>query len=357
MNRSIAILDEDHVVGMVEQLLKADRASTERAIMAFFAPEACDMKGLRAAAEGLTEADGVRVVRCVKPQDAIGSQVWLFRRGIVTKAMMDANPALRLVQRWGERAEVIDCEAAAGRGVWVSCLPRPMLHFVAEHVLLLALALSKKLFASDKAVRSPAVTDPLAPVGQNRYNWPGVPGVGGLYGKTIGIVGMGEIGCFVAQKASALGVRVLYMNRNRLPRAQERAVGAQYRPLDDLLRESDIVSLHATFRPGSEVLLTRERMALMRKGALLVNTGRGQLVDEDALYDALVSGRLAGAGLDVHAREPRPHADRFFALENVVLTPHLAGGSRLATQDEVKGVLENIRCAFEGKPPETGRVV
>lgn len=356
MTRSIAILDEDHVVGLVDQLLKADHAATDPLIRGFFAPEVCNLEDLRKAASGLTEADGVRVVRCAKPEDAIGSQVWLFRRGQVTKAMMEANPALVLVQRWGERAEVIDCDAARARGVWVSCLPRPMLHFVAEHVILLALALLKKLFSSDKAVRSPAASDGVAPVGQNRYNWPGIPGVYGLYGKTLGIVGMGEIGYLVAQKAKALGVKVLYTNRNRLSGALEQAVGAHFTPLDELLQASDLVSLHATFRPGSEVLMTRERLQRMKPGALLINTGRGQLVDEDALHDALVSGRLGGAGLDVHLREPRPAGDRFLALENVVLTPHFAGGSRLATEGELEGVLANIRHAFDGKPPEVGRV-
>ena len=357
MTRSIAILDEDHVVGLVEQLLRADRTATDPSIRAFFAPEVCDLPGLRAAADGLTEADGVRVVRCAKPEDAMGSQVWLFRRGLVTKAMMETNPSLVLVQRWGERAEAIDCDAAAARGVWVSCLPRPMLHFVAEHVLLLAMALLKKLLISDRAVRNPGATDAVAPVGQNRYNWPGIPGVDGLFGKTLGIVGMGEIGYLVAQKARAMGMQILYTNRNRLPEAQEKAVGAQFKSLDELLQASDIVSLHATFKPGSDVLLTRDKVSRMKQGALLVNTGRGQLVDEDALHEALVSGRLGGAGLDVHLREPRSAGDRFLALDNVVLTPHFAGGSRLSTEAELKGVLGNIRRAFDGAPPGVGRVV
>lgn len=357
MTRSIAILDEDHIVGLLMQLLSADPSAAEPALKAFFAPEVCDAQALRALGAGLTEADGVRLVRCTRPEDAVGSQVWLFRRGQVTKAMMESNPALVLVQRWGERSDMIDRDAARSKGFWVSCLPRPMLHYVAEHVLLLALALVKNLLACDRAVRAPDASAGLAPVGQSRYNWPGIPRTGGLYGKSLGIVGMGEIGCLVAQKAGALGMKVLYTNRNRLPVDQERAVGAQFRLLDDLLGESDIVSLHATFSPGSEVLLTRKRLALMKRGALLINTGRGQLIDEDALFDALKSGALAGAGLDVHGREPRPPGDRICALEQVVLTPHLAGGTRLATEAELRGVLENIRNAFAGRPPEVGRVV
>ena len=314
------------------------------------------MQALKALADGLTEADGVRLIKCSRPEDAIGSQVWLFRRGQVTKAMMESNPALVLVQRWGERSDMIDCDAAKSKGVWVSCLPRPMLHYVAEHVFLLMLGLVKKVLASDRSVRNAPAGAPLAPEGQNRYNWPGLPEVGGLYGKTLGIIGMGEIGSMVAQKARAFGLKVLYFNRTRLPADQELASAVEYRPLDALLEASDFVSVHATFHVGGQQLLDKERLARVKHGAILINTGRGQLIDEVALLAALRSGALAGAGLDVHGREPRPHGDPLCTLDNVILTPHLAGGSRLGAVLEVKGILENIRAAFEHRPPMHGRV-
>lgn len=356
MPKSVAILDEDHVVGLVHQLMKGDRSAAEPALKAFFAPEVCDMDALWSLAAGLTEADGVRLVKCKRPEDAIGSDVLLFRRGQVTREMMESNPALVLVQRWGERSDMIDCAAAKSRGVWVSCLQRPMLHYVAEHVLLLALALLKKLVASDRAVRDAPAAGAPAPEGQMRYNWPGIPGVNGLYGKTIGIIGMGEIGSLACQKARALGMRVLYFNRTRLPEAYEAACGVEYRTLDELLEESDIVSLHATFHAGGGKLIDAERLARMKRGAIFINTGRGQLVDEAALFSALRSGALAGAGLDVHGREPRHQGDPLFTLDNVILTPHLAGGSRLGTVMEIRCILENVRAAFDHRPPVHCRV-
>lgn len=350
----IAVLDEDHVMGLTRIVLTAPRAEAEDKLRAFFAPEACDLAPVWQAAGDLTAGRDLDVVLCKRPEDAADAQIILFRRGAVPAGMMAANPTLRLIQRWGERSDMIDLETAAARGVHVSCLARPSLHFVAEHVLLLMMALAKKLVASERAVRRPA--GEAGKDGDSRYNWPGIPGAGGLYAHVLGIIGVGEIGTLLARRAKALGMRVLYSNRRRLPAAEEAALGLEYRTLDQLLAAADFVSLHATNVAENEKLINAERLARMKRSAFFINTGRGRFVDEDALYDALRSGALAGAGLDVHRREPRPRDDRFFNLDNVILTPHLAGGSRLETRQEIIAALENFRAVLDGRPPPHNRV-
>lgn len=344
-------------MGMVGVTLTASRAEVESRLRAFFAPEPCDLATVWHALGELNAGHAVKVIQCKGPEDAVGADIVLFRRGTVPKAMMAANPALKLIQRWGERSDMIDCGAAAARGVRVSCLPRPSLHFVAEHVLMLMMVLTKKLLTSSDAVRNIPVGGEPGKDGESRYNWPGVPGAGGLYGGVLGIVGVGEIGSLLARRAKALGMQVLYTNRSMLPADEEAALGVEYRSLDDLLAESDFVSLHATNVAQNEKLMNQARFARMKRGAFFINTGRGRFVDEDALYAALRSGHLAGAGLDVHRQEPRARADRFFGLHNVILTPHLAGGSRLETQKEIVAALENFCAALEGRSPPHGCIV
>ncbi|GAA0378781.1 D-glycerate dehydrogenase [Acrocarpospora corrugata] len=322
----IAFLDDDHVLRMIQGLLTARTSEDWARVTAFFAPDVVDVAGLRRLRAGLEAGPGE-------------TAVLVLRRGRVTRELIESSPGLRLVQRLGRRQDGIDLEASREHGVEVSCLPRPSLVRTAEHTILLMLALTKRLIVADREVRS-GVSRPGA-----GYNWAGLTGLGGLSGRTLGIVGLGEVGGLVAERARAFGMRVIYHNRTGLSGA--------YRSLPDLLAEADVVSLHAK---SATPVIGRAEIAAMRPGALLVNTSRGRLIDEDALYDALVTGRLGGAGLDVHQVEPRPPGDRFCALDNVVLTPHIAGGSRLDVLDEVALMFDNIRHALAANPPPHGRV-
>ena len=335
----IAFLDDDHVLRMVEDLFAARTDEVD----AFFLPDRPDPAELEKLRAGITTAD---------PADA---SVLVLRRGPVDRAMIESMPGLRLVQRLGTRREGLDLAAARAHGVEVSCLPRPSLERTAEHAILLMLALVKQLVPADRAARRGSAQQP-EPSG-SAYNWVGLTGLGGLSGRVLGIVGLGEVGRLVAERARAFGMRVLYTGRARIPARSEAELGVEHRTLDALLAESDVVSLHV---PGPAVtcpLIGRAELAAMRPGSLLVNTGRGVLVDEDALYDALCSGRLAGAGLDVHETEPRPARDRFCALDSVVLTPHIAGGSRLEVLVEVARMVDNIRAVLDGGVPVHGRVL
>jgi phosphoglycerate dehydrogenase-like enzyme len=162
------------------------------------------------------------------------------------------------------------------------------------------------------------------------YNWIGLEDFGTLYGKTAGLIGLGLIGRATADRLRAVGMRLLYTQRNRLDPATEARYGVQWRELDDLLRESDFVSLHHRFQEGpdgNDNHIGAREFALMKPTAYLVNTARGRLVDEDALLEALRSRQIAGAGLDVFRYEPLPADHPLFELagDNVILTPHVAG--------------------------------
>ncbi|HYL23429.1 MAG TPA: NAD(P)-dependent oxidoreductase [Burkholderiales bacterium] len=314
----------------------------------FFAPEQVDLSRLAAAARGARVADGVDIVLGERPD----ATVLVFRRGAVTREMLDRHRELRLVQRLGERADDIDLAAAADRGVHVSCMPRRTLHYTAEHALLLMLALAKRLLAADRSVREGGYDlVRVRPQDDVAYNWPGFTDASGLYGKTLGIVGLGEVGTLVARLARAFGMRVIYHQRRRASPAQEAALGCAYATPAELLARSDFVSLHAANLPENDRLANAAFFAGMKPTAFFINMSRGRLVDEDALYAALVARAIAGAGLDVHRVEPRPAHDRFAALPNVVLTPHIGGGARSGVLDELEVLLGNCASALRGEPP------
>ena len=280
-----------------------------------------------------------------------------FRRGAVDAATIAGAPRLRLIQRLGESPATIDLAAAAAGSVAVSCLPRRTLRQTADHALALMLALSRRLRAGERAVREGAGGSVAAPLGQVAYNWPGLQGIETLAGRRLGIVGLGEVGSLVAQRAAAFEMAVTYTARSRLAPERERELGVRWQPLDRLLGESDFVSVHVPGGAENRALLGAREIGLMRPGAFLVNTSRGAVVDEDALWQALSEGRLGGAGLDVHAREPRPPGDRFCALANVVLTPHVGGGSRTGVLAEVGAMFDNFRAAIAGRRPRHAIVV
>jgi phosphoglycerate dehydrogenase-like enzyme len=359
MPHRIVVLDEDHVVTLVRRGMAEPDAANAAAVRKFFAPEEFDPAALHAMAHGLHAQDGVSVIQAKgDPQAAAGADVIVFRRGQIDAALIAACPDLQLVQRLGERSDPIDLAALQARGIPVSCLRRPTLAYTAEHAILLMLALAKRLPDAERALRAGAYdADLVSSPDKVAYNWVGLSRVGGLYGRTLGIVGLGEVGALAARMAAGFGMRVLYTNRNPLPPAREAELGASFRPLETLMAESDFVSIHAPNTPQTRGLVGADAIARMKPGAFLVNTARGPLLDEDALFAALAAGNIAGAGLDVHETEPRPADDRFCALPNVILTPHLAGGSRLGLLDEVSAMYDNIRAVLAGLPPPHDRVI
>ncbi len=349
----IAILDDDHVIRLTRYTLSGPGEITEQWARDFFLPEEMDPAQVFAAGHGLHPADGVTLIPMSAKLDlrqGSDATILIFRRGSVDAGMIAAHPKLKLIQRIGARLDGIDLEAAAARGIVVSCVPRRTLQYTAEHAILLMLALSKRLIEADDAVRQGRWDrERVHPENGVAYNWVGLSNLGGLFGSTVGIIGLGEVGSMVARMAQGFGARVIYANRHRLPEPKERALGVEYLPVDDLLAQSDFVSMHAHNLPENKGMMGAATFAQMKPTAFFINTSRGRMVDEDALYAALTSGVIAGAGLDVHFEEPRA-LDRFAALRNIVMTPHLAGGSRKGVLIEIGEVLDNCRAVLADKP-------
>ncbi len=253
----------------------------------------------------------------------------------VDAPLLDAAPQLRHVASYGVGVNHVDVEACRRRGVLVTNTPGVLTDATADHAMALLLAAARRVAEGDRTIRAGGWTaiDPAWMLGTE------------VSGKTVGVVGFGRIGQAFARRAAGFGMRILYAG----PRAVE-FPGAERRPLEALLAESDFVSLHVPLTPATEDLISRERIALMRPGAILVNTARGQVVDDDALAEALAAGRLAAAGLDVFRDEPRvPPA--YLRLENVVLTPHLGSGSRETRTAMSRLVVEDVLRVARGEAP------
>ena len=240
--------------------------------------------------------------------------------------VLEQCPRLRMISVWGTGTDNIDLDACRARGIAVTNTPGVNANAVAEHTLALMLAVGRRIPEMDREVRD--------------GRWPRATLVQ-LEGKTLGIIGLGAIGRRVAALASAFGMRVLATSW-RPDEGRAALAGAEHVELETLLRESDIVSVHLRLDAETTGLLSRDRLALMKPSAFLVNTARAAIVDRQALIDALRDGRLAGAGLDVFHEEPVPAGDPLLALANVVLTPHNAGTTQEVIDRGLRRAVENV---------------
>jgi glyoxylate reductase len=257
----------------------------------------------------------------------------------IDDAVLDRFPALRLVANYGVGYDQVDVAACRARGVEVTNTPGVLDAATADLAFALLLATRRRLVEGDDLVRS----------GRWATGWSEAPFLGReVTGSTLGIVGLGRIGGAMARRAQGFDMRVLYHQRRVLPEPEAGEAHLEYRALDDLMRESDVVSIHAPLTPETKGLISRERLALLRDGATIVNTARGALVDEDALVEELVSGRIS-AGLDVFVHEPAvPEA--LFGLANVVLTPHIGSGTVETRAAMTRVVVDNLLAAERGEP-------
>jgi phosphoglycerate dehydrogenase-like enzyme len=249
------------------------------------------------------EHDDARLMRTLADTDVL----WHVLKPC-TRAMIHAAPRLRLIQKIGVGVNTIDLEAAKTCGIAVCNLPGSNARAVAELTLALMLAVLRRLSRFDTGMRRGEWLNPELQ-----------DGIGELGGRTVGLVGYGAIPRLLAPVLVALGCRLIYASRSKPPDA----LGEQ-RTLDALLAEADVVSLHLPLTPETERLIEGAALARIKPGAVLINTARGGLVDQSALTEALASGRLAGAGLDVFVHEPHDASEALFRLPNVVLTPHIA---------------------------------
>jgi glyoxylate reductase len=253
----------------------------------------------------------------------------------VDGALLDALPTVRHVASYGVGVNHLDLAACRSRGVLVTNTPGVLTDATADHAMALLLAAARRVAEGDRAIRA----------GGWREVAPGFMLGTQVTGKTLGIVGFGRIGQAVARRALGFDLRIVYSGPRAVP-----FPGATRVPVDELLARSDFVSLHTPLTPETENLLSRERIARMRAGVVVVNTARGAVVDDAALAEALASGHVAAAGLDVFREEPRvPPA--YLDLPNVVLTPHLGSGSRETRAAMARLVMEDAVRFARGEPP------
>jgi glyoxylate reductase len=247
-------------------------------------------------------------------------------------------PDLRLVANYGAGYDGIDVEACKSRGVAVTNTPGVLDAATADLAFGLILATRRRIVEADALVRS----------GKWESGWAEGQMLGDdVSGATLGIVGLGRIGREVARRALAFDMRVLYTQRHRRDPADERSLGVEYRTLDALLPEAEIVTLHVPLTEETHDLLDAEKLRLMRDGACLVNTARGQIVDEAALVEALLEGRIC-AGLDVFVHEPAV-AVELLGLPNVVLTPHIGSATTKTREAMTRVLVDNILAAAAGR--------
>ena len=253
--------------------------------------------------------------------------------------LLSILPHVRFVQRVGVGYDNLDLQALKAAGVVAAYTPGANAVAVAEHTILLMLALLKRFVAAESATR--------------QGGWPTMElfqaGLGELANTTVGLVGFGSIGRAVAQRLVPFGSRLLYTARHPVDPAIEQQFGVRYASFDDLLSSSTIVSLHVPLTEATRHLIGEAELAKMLAGAFLVNTSRGDVIDELALRRAIESGKLGGAALDVLYKEG-PGGSPFLDLPQVIITPHIAGGSRAAVERAIQMALANIARYLRGEP-------
>jgi glyoxylate reductase len=253
-----------------------------------------------------------------------------------------AGDQLMIVANFAVGFDNIDVAACSRRGVLCSNTPDVLTETTADTAWALLMAAARRVAEGDRFLRrrEPWIWGPLMMLGQD------------VNGRVLGIVGFGRIGQAMARRARGFGMKVIYYDAYRPPPSVERGLGAEFRELDDLLAEADLVTMHTNLSEETHHLINAERLARMKPTAVLVNTSRGPVIDEAALARALKEGQIFAAGLDVFEKEPEVHP-HLLELENVVVIPHL--GSATVDTRIAMGMLaaENLISALEGRQPPT----
>jgi glyoxylate reductase len=257
------------------------------------------------------------------------------------KLLAKAGPQLKLIANFGAGVDHIDLRAAKARGMVVTNTPGVLTDDTADMAMALMLAVPRRLSEGERLVRTGNWTGwaPTSLLGHR------------ISGKRLGIIGMGRIGQAVAQRARAFGMSIHYHNRERLPRDVEGRFEATYWPaLEAMLSRVDIVSINCPHTPETHHLLNKQRLKLLQRHAYLINTSRGEIIDEKALADALEHGTIAGAGLDVYEREPKV-SPRLLDLDNVTLLPHIGSATIEGRRAMGEKVIMNIKLWSDGHRP------
>lgn len=256
----------------------------------------------------------------------------------VSRPMLDNMPQLRLIANFGAGYNNIDMEACGEHGIRVTNTPQPVIEPTAELAFALMIDVARRVSEFDRAIRN-GTGQPMAVMNNLSHS---------LYGKTLGIIGMGRIGQALARRAVACGMQILYHNRHHLSVEMEQKYEAEYVDFQTLLQDSDYVSLNLPYTPEVHHLIGKPELGMMKRSAYLINTARGAHVDEEALIEALRNGIIAGAALDVYEHEPSISPE-LLELPNVVLSPHTGTGTWEGRIAMCECVTDNILAFANGE--------
>jgi phosphoglycerate dehydrogenase-like enzyme len=359
-SRPIIVIEDDRFLRFLQIVLDPAAPATRAAAFAhFLAHDLPDLSSwcnrVRAQIGSLYPAE-VRFASNATEllANVAGARVLLVEDfAIGAREIAASGGSLRIVQKYGTITSRIDLSACANAGVRILTVRRRANISTAEQGLTLMLALARRLNRSANLISvkqlhaagfSPTQYDATeTPNG----NWGRIAGLKTLYGQQLGIIGLGEIGRELAIRAAAFGMRIAYTQRHRLSQANEQLYQATYYPVDALLAKSECVSLHLPRGAETRGFIGRHELALIKPGALLINVAQPQLVDREALCDALATGRLGGYGMDTFYEEPADADDPLIKFPNVIVTPHLGGSPRQNTLDDFEEILVNISRALE----------
>lgn len=277
------------------------------------------------------------IIEGVKGKDGLLS----FLTNDIDEEIMDAGDQLKVISNYAVGYDNIDVEAATERGIAVTNTPGVLTESTAEMAWALIFAVMRNVAKGDKYVREGKFEgwDPALMIGNE------------VQGKTIGIIGMGNIGSCVARKAKAFDMEILYYNRSRKEEI-EKEIGAEYVKLKTLLSSSHIVSVHVPLTDETNKMISWDDLDEMKEESYLINTARGEIVNEEALIEALRHDKIAGAAIDVYADEPYGANSDYFDLDNVVLTPHLGSATTEARNGMSEMAADNLIAVLQGKEPK-----
>ena len=260
----------------------------------------------------------------------------------IDRKVIDAASRLAAISTYSVGYDHVDVKYAGKKGIVVSYTPEVLTRATADLTMALLLAIFRKIGEGDRLIRKgkwKVIFGPNEFLGTD------------LYGKTLGIFGMGRIGKAVARRARGFEMNVLYHNRTRLSRKEEKRLGVQYCGLDELFRKSDVVSIHAPHNRETNEIVNLKLLKKMKKTAFLINTARGKIINEKDLVVALQKKMIAGAGLDVFSKEPIDSNHPLFKMENVVIMPH-SGSSTVETRNKMAEIcVKNLVLSLSGKKP------
>ena len=273
----------------------------------------------------------------------------------ITEELLQNAPKLKMIQKEGGYPDHIDLEAVKKRKIFLAIYSMPSSVAVAEHGMTLMLACAKKIVTAHSMTINGSYRDlgiePFVTSQKHHYfQWMQIPDLKELDGMTLGLFGFGSIGQEIAKRAKAFNMNIIYYKRHQLEIRMEKYFDVTYVSKDDLFMQSDFVIIVVPLTPDTEKIVGEKEFNLMKPSAYFINVCRGGVIDETALVNAVKTGKIIGAGLDVYIEEPVPYDHPFLQLENVTLTPHIAGGKGGGRLRQIQSIFDNIYNYFNELP-------